>query len=436
MPSRLERRFRTKLNPHGFSMLELLTSVAIITLLMTIVFQFLNMNQKRHRSQQLLGEMSQGGRSAIEVVGQELNQAGYNPPFLANKSVGTSPPSPSGTAVSLPISALTTPKTQRISYGTRLIIGNACAGTVCNQEEVVVNADPSYGSVAMTATTAPVVITNTHTAGEPIFVRNYPYPNGILYDNRTAGTGVGISDNKIRFFGDILNTGDMYYGEYRLQCPGTSPGTYIDACTTGCMTAPFTLTRFMTKLADPTNGFFKIPASKSAALDGAQFSPLVDNIQGTCASTLTGLVWPQAIPDETSSTGTSSVNKAVSYSGGTTTNIDPVMNTPAQGSVWIPALWFKMNTYGAFDNTTTPPTPYFQSFVLDVRVTLTVQEAQKDPETGTYRTQRLQGHIVPRNINDALGVAPNGGSLYLPPIPLDPSTCSGSPPTCNTLPLP
>ena len=70
------RRLGTKSGQEGFSMLELLVSVAIITLLMAIVFQFLSINQQRYRSQQLLAEVSQGGRSAFEVMTQELNQAG------------------------------------------------------------------------------------------------------------------------------------------------------------------------------------------------------------------------------------------------------------------------------------------------------------------------------------------------------------------------
>jgi hypothetical protein len=310
-----------------------------------------------------------------------------------------------------------------------LVIGNNCSGTptVCNQEEVLVNADTTYGTTAMTATTVPVVITNAHAAGEPVFTRNYPYPNGILYDHRAAGSGLAVADNKLRFFGDIMDTGDLYYGEYRLQCSDPLSATgYTDACTGTCTAGPFVLTRFVTKLADPTNGFFRIPASKATAYDGATVSPLVANIQGTCPAA-TGTAPANWVvfnaPDETSPTGTTAVNAAINY-GGTTTYVQPLLNPDG-----TPAIWFKMNTYGAMDTTTTPPTAYFQSFVLDVRVILTVQQSQRDPETGTFRIQRLQTHIVPKNINNALSVAQNGGSLYLPPIPLDPSTG-------NRLPLP
>jgi prepilin-type N-terminal cleavage/methylation domain-containing protein len=434
MQSQPSRRLRPQTaQEEGFSLLELLVSVAIITLLMAIVFQFLNINQQRYRSQQLMGEVTQGGRSAFEVMTQELNQAGYNPPFRSNRVVGGSGAvSPGAPLVNLPISdpAGGSPATKRIFYGSRLVIGNNCSGTptVCNQEEVLVNADTTYGATAMTATTVPVVITNVHAAGEPVFTRNYPYPNGIIYDHRTAGTGLAVADNKLRFFGDIMDTGDLYYGEYRLQCADPLSATgYTDACTGSCTAGPFVLTRFVTKLADSTNGFFKIPASKAGAYDGATVSPLVANIQGTCPAapgTAAPADWTVFnAPDETSPTGTTAVLAAINY-GGTTAYVQPLLNPDG-----TPAIWFKMNTYGAMDTTTTPPTAYFQSFVLDVRVTLTVQQSQRDPETGTFRVQRLQTHIVPKNINNALSVAQNGGSLYLPPIPLDPSTG-------NRLPLP
>jgi len=423
----------------GFSLIELLVSVSIITILMAMVFQFMTINQRRYRSQQLLAEVHQGSRSAFEIISQELNQAGYNPPFRAHRTVGgSSAVTPAAPLISLPLAGGgTTPVTRGIFYGSRLVIGNNCTGApaTCSQEEVVVSADGNLSGTAIATTTVPVVITNPHAAGEPVFARNYPYPNGILYDNRTAGTGLALADNKLRFFGDIMDTGDLYYGEYRLQCRGTTVGTYIDACTTGCETGPFVLARFLTRLADPSTGVFRIPASKAAAYDAATVSPLVDNIQGSCPA-LPGTAAPADwvvynAPDETTG-GITAVKAAINFAG-TAAYVRPVLN--ADGA---PAIWFKVNTYGAWDNSTTPPTPYFQSFVLDVRIVLTVQQAQRDPETGTMRTQRLQTHIVPRNINDALAIAEHGGSLFLPATPQDPSQCTGTAPNkvCNTLPLP
>ena len=69
MQSQPSQRLRPQTaQEEGFSLLELLVSVAIITVLMAIVFQFMNVNQQRYRSQQLMGEVTQGGRSVLEQM--------------------------------------------------------------------------------------------------------------------------------------------------------------------------------------------------------------------------------------------------------------------------------------------------------------------------------------------------------------------------------
>ena len=56
----------------GFSLIELLASVAIITILMAAVFQFLSSNQQNYRRQQMLAEAGRSSRAAIEVMTMEL----------------------------------------------------------------------------------------------------------------------------------------------------------------------------------------------------------------------------------------------------------------------------------------------------------------------------------------------------------------------------
>jgi type II secretory pathway pseudopilin PulG len=421
--------------PQGYSLVELLVSVSIIIILMAMLFQFMASNQKQYLSQQVQSEVSQGPRSAFEIMGVELNQAGYNPPFGRSRSLVNAASAAGSSIVDLTLSGGgVTPITRGIFYGTRLIIGNTCttsgspAVTTCDQEEVPVTSKSSYAlsgaTRAITANTVPVVLTNNHAAGETVYSRNYPYPTGVYYDNRTASaTPIGIADNKVKFYGDIVGTGDLYYGEYRLQKYDPSTGTYTTACTSAASSVgPFVLTRYLTKLADPSTGVFEIPASKATAFDGAQPSPLVDNIQGTCASLWTGgYTWPYNAPDETSPTGSTAVNKAISYTSGTAVNVDPLLNPDG-----TPAMWLKMYTFGAYDTTTS--TAYYQSFVVDVRIALTVQRGLAAAQGGAVSTQRLQTHIVPRNIWDALTIAQGGGSSLLPQTPIDPTTG-------NTLPL-
>ncbi len=456
--------------PEGYSLIELLVSVAILVILMSLIFSFLASNQKQYVSQQVLAATNQGGRSAFEIMSQELNQAGYSPPFT-NYRLLSSAATASGSSVvnlslSLPSGVSTSPVTKRVFYGTRLLIGNTCttAGsppvTICDQEEVTVNYDTGFvnGTTAIGTSTIPVVLANNHAAGESVYSRNYPYPQGIIYDNRTTystsatggtvvtGAPLGVADNRLRFFGDLMDSGDLYYGEYNLRCPNgvDSSGNpvYIRACTPGCTTGPFTLTRFVTRLTN-RSGVAYIPANNASVTDGAIESPLVDGIVGTCASPVPGTVsttgWPVAtVLDETAPGGSTTVYAAVNYT--------PIFTGPESSGVYvtpllnpsgIPVIWFKAKTYGAYDMSTTPPNPYFQTFVVDVEIALTIQKTMPGAQGGATYTQRLQTRIVPRNILDALKLAGNGGATALPAIPIDPShNCDTSvPPKCPSLPL-
>src|SRR3972149_4130945 len=78
VPAQSAPRHEQRVAP-GFSLLEVLVSVMIITVLMAAVFQFLRFNQQRYRGDQLLAERNQGARSALELMTMELQQAGHNP---------------------------------------------------------------------------------------------------------------------------------------------------------------------------------------------------------------------------------------------------------------------------------------------------------------------------------------------------------------------
>ena len=73
----------------GFSLLEMLASVTIITLLMSAVFTFMFQAQKRFQGNVVTSESNQSARAALEVLTQEIGQAGYNPNFSPNKTCST-----------------------------------------------------------------------------------------------------------------------------------------------------------------------------------------------------------------------------------------------------------------------------------------------------------------------------------------------------------
>ena len=75
----------------GFSLLELAASLAIISLLMTAMFTFMATAQKRQQSNSVMAGSNQTARAALEVMTQEIGQAGSNPGFQTSKVMA--PPS-------------------------------------------------------------------------------------------------------------------------------------------------------------------------------------------------------------------------------------------------------------------------------------------------------------------------------------------------------
>jgi len=248
--------------PAGFSLIEVLVSVMIITVLMAAVFQFLRFNQQRYRGDQLLAERNQGARSALELMTMELQQAGHNP----NRTTGmtlAADIAPTGGIVDIDIG-----DTTGIFYGNLVEIG--ASATDPNWETVTVKGDTTH---AITSSTFPAIITMAHTTGQPVFTRSLPFPNGILYFATAVGSGQSTVVNQVQYYGDIYGNGTLAYGEYRLEDTLT---TTTLQCTGASGAVPchlLTLNRFLTSILTPD-----IPADKASS--GDSFSPLADNILG------------------------------------------------------------------------------------------------------------------------------------------------------------
>jgi prepilin-type N-terminal cleavage/methylation domain-containing protein len=242
----------------GFSLLEVLVSVMIITILMSAVFQFLRFNQQRYRGDQLLAERNQGARSALELMTQELQQAGHNPNLSSYPHL-TAAVAPTGGIVNIPVNSTT-----GIFYGNLVEIGSSAADS--NREIVEVKGDSTH---TITSTSFPAIITLSHSANQPVFTRSLPFPNGILYNASAVGTNQSVNVNVIQYFGDIDGNGTLRYGEYRLVDTGVTS-------TLQCTTASGTQNCHLLQLSRCTFPILNpnIPANKPAGC----FSPLADNI--------------------------------------------------------------------------------------------------------------------------------------------------------------
>lgn len=369
----------------GFSLIEMLVSVAIITVLMAAVFQFLRFNQQRYRGDQLLAERNQGARSALELMTQELQQAGENPNFSPNKSLTAAI-----TTLVNGISNVTVNNTTGIFYGNLLEIGSSAADP--NREIVEVKGDATH---PITATTFPAIVTLTHANGQPVFSKSLPFPNSIIFNSPAVTTNISpVPVNTIQFYGDIEGNGTLLgnasylgYGEYFLLDTGLT--STIQCCTPttincGLSTATamanchkFELKRYVTNILNP-----EIPTAKAGTS-----SAVADNILG--------------YPD---TTGTPCNITATANLSGIPCNPDRT-----------PILQLNYETFG---NLTFGMTTYVRS----VDVSLTMQTVDKDPEVNDYRIIRMKSHIVPTNISYAWGITMLGGS---PDLPFQPTDSSG-----------
>lgn len=241
----------------GFSLIELLASVAIIMLLMSAVFPFLFQSQKKYQSNQVVSEANQSARAAMEVMTQEIGQAGLNPNFTSAKT------SSNTVAVSSSAQCVTLNDIDQINPGDWLMVD-----TGPNHELVEVL---STSNVSGTPCSAPnqidAVFLMSHdgsTAAFPVISYKMPYGSGIL---QTSGTS---SDQRLEFFGDVNQDGVIRYVVYSLS--PASPAVIVSI--NGTTYTLYDLYRSVT-----TVPFTNLPApSTYTPPANNQASPLVTNV--------------------------------------------------------------------------------------------------------------------------------------------------------------
>lgn len=68
---------RSGMRQRGFSLVELLAVVAILTVVLGLVFRYINSAQKIYRTQETKVDATQQAREAIDEITRELHQSGY-----------------------------------------------------------------------------------------------------------------------------------------------------------------------------------------------------------------------------------------------------------------------------------------------------------------------------------------------------------------------
>lgn len=253
----------------GFSLIELLASVAIISILMSAVFSFMAASQKRVQGNQVITESNQSARAALEVIAQEIGQAGANPALVNNKTSSTKVPAkPLPQCIALSDISSIFPgdwlsvdtgasyeQVQVVATSNGALAGfTACSGT--NQISAIFQQchNDTSATDGCPATGTPVPY--------PIESAKAPYPSGILQ-------GTGTSDDKtLMFFGDLNGTGSIDYVVYSLYAPAGAQTVSIS----GTTYTLYTLYRSSTPVT------FAAGATNNAA------SPMVQNVMYNAAS--------------------------------------------------------------------------------------------------------------------------------------------------------
>ncbi len=196
----------------GFSLLEMMVSLAVMLVVASAAFYTLDQSQKVYGSQQLQSDMHATLRSAFELMSQEIGQAG---------SVDFAP-----TTLSAAVTGSTSAQTATLASSANIFVGEELTvDTGANQETVQVTSLPGTNEVKG-------IFTLSHASGAAVTAYGV-FPNGILAPTTGAGS------NTLQIFGDINANQTLTYVEYDCN-PGTS-------------SAPGTLTRSITTVAPGTS---------------------------------------------------------------------------------------------------------------------------------------------------------------------------------------
>lgn len=265
----------------GFTLLEMLISLALLLVITGAIFGGMSTMQKNYRGNEIRSILNQQMRATMEMMAQEIGQAGLAPSGMQLSSIYTA--SNASGSVATVTQSVTTPdptNPQSLSIQTspaasaqtgQLVIADSGAAA-----EVVTIKDISTDHIK-------AIFQKTHTAPFNIYPHGL-YPQGITFQTTPTVTAqpTSLSNTSLIMFGAITGTvdtngaGTLSIVEYK--CPtATSAGTVTDS--SGVQWGP--LIRYRYDYSDATgtftlNGSGNVldlvrVASSAAIADGCRF---------------------------------------------------------------------------------------------------------------------------------------------------------------------
>ncbi len=224
----------------GFSLVELAVSILVLTVVLGAMMQFMGMLQQRYTREQRVAGASQTGKTVMELLALDINQAGYYP--------GVSTTAPAA------IPALPSNQPVIVDSTTGIFQDQVLLVDVgVDQETVhVVSCTTTTGTQTNCASGGSNSITGlfkkTHTTTVPVPIRSseVPYPDGILSPLVMSGcptscvfavSTTGSNATTLKIMGDLRGDGNLSYVEYRHTAGANCTGTLVRSDSSAFATA-------------------------------------------------------------------------------------------------------------------------------------------------------------------------------------------------------
>ncbi|MGH7461886.1 MAG: PilW family protein [Longimicrobiales bacterium] len=190
----------------GFSLLELLISMVVLTIVMGALMQFMGMLQQRYTREQRAAGASQTGKTVLELLAMDTGQAGY----LGGGETTTTANITADPAAQPAILVNLNNIFNNIYVNRVLIVDLNQPGALLLQENVRVQ------SVDAGAGTVTALFKLSHAPGTYVRISDAPYPQGILYSTATDATNVAYTSNstRLRILGELWGDGNLRFVEY------------------------------------------------------------------------------------------------------------------------------------------------------------------------------------------------------------------------------
>lgn len=215
----------------GFTLLEMLISVALLVILSGAILGGLGSVQKSYRGDEIRGSLNQEVRATMEIISQEIGQAGLPPSGISGNTLyaGAGADGALATlsaAVTAGATGVTVSDTTRLQGGMMVVVD-----TGANAELLQIVSALNPITVATVDNTPG--FQKAHASGATLYPQGV-YPNGIYFTTPSAiplviNTTSAFSYQSLIMFGDITGAGKLTIVQY--NCPianaALTPGSTV-----------------------------------------------------------------------------------------------------------------------------------------------------------------------------------------------------------------